>query len=119
MHGSVDENDRVLEGFWDNVSRIEKEHIILYVADQERSCCFYTAVLGNESILHVPGMTEFRLPGVAVLGLMPEKGIKRLLGSGLPDPGRLLEQFDSYRAPSVNKAAWILEQDMKDKENGS
>lgn len=32
-------------------------------------------------------MTEFEIGG-AVLGLMPEAGIKRLLGDGLPDPGR-------------------------------
>ena len=33
-----------------------------------------------------PGMTEFALPGGSILGLMPESGIKRLLGSVLPDP---------------------------------
>jgi uncharacterized glyoxalase superfamily protein PhnB len=31
-------------------------------------------------------MTEFELPGGAVLGLMPESGIKRLLGETIPDP---------------------------------
>lgn len=31
-------------------------------------------------------MTEFALPGGAVLGLMPEAGIRRLLGDVLPDP---------------------------------
>lgn len=36
-------------------------------------------------------MTEFALPGTgggAVLGLMPEAGIRRLLGEVLPDPAR-------------------------------
>jgi len=31
-------------------------------------------------------MTEFEMPGGAVLGLMPISGIKRLLGPALPDP---------------------------------
>ncbi len=61
-------------------------HLILYVADQDRSAAFYGAVLGRRPRLHVPGMTEFELPGGAVLGLMPETGIRRLLGAALPDP---------------------------------
>ncbi len=36
--------------------------------------------------LDVTGMTEFELLDGAVLGLMPEAGIKRLLGDALPDP---------------------------------
>lgn len=61
-------------------------HLILYVKDQERSARFYGAALGREPRLHVPGMTEFDLDGGAVLGLMPEAGIRRLLGDPLPDP---------------------------------
>ena len=61
-------------------------HFILYVADQERSTAFYAQVLGIAPRLHVPGMTEFALPGGAILGLMPENGIRRLLGDALPDP---------------------------------
>ncbi|MBI2383105.1 MAG: VOC family protein [Gammaproteobacteria bacterium] len=61
-------------------------HFILYVADQARSTIFYKKVLGCEPRLDVPGMTEFSLPGGAVLGLMPEAGIRRLLGPSLPDP---------------------------------
>ena len=61
-------------------------HFIFYVADQERSSAFYAAVLAVVSRLHVPGMTEFDLPGGGVLGLMPEKAIRSLLGSALPDP---------------------------------
>lgn len=60
-------------------------HLILYVRDQERARAFYEAVLGAPPRLHVPGMTEFALPGGAVLGLMPEAGIRRLLPA-LPDP---------------------------------
>lgn len=64
----------------------DTSHFILYVADQQRSAAFYSAVLGAEPRLHVEGMTEFALPGGAVLGLMPEAGIERLLGPALPKP---------------------------------
>lgn len=63
-------------------------HFILYVADRARSRDFYAAVLAKEPRLDVPGMTEFELGGDAVLGLMPESGIRRLLGEALPDPSR-------------------------------
>lgn len=63
-------------------------HLILYVADASRSKAFWREVLGRAPRLDVPGMTEFDLPGGAVLGLMPESGIKRLLGAELPDPAR-------------------------------
>jgi uncharacterized protein len=61
-------------------------HFILYVRDQDLSASFYSRVLGIAARLHVPGMTEFDLPGGGVLGLMPEQGIRALLGAGLPDP---------------------------------
>lgn len=60
---------------------------ILYVADQEKSTQFYSRVLDRAPDLHVPGMTEFKLNDGSVLGLMPESGIKRLLGEALSDPG--------------------------------
>lgn len=63
-----------------------KAHLILYVADQRRSAEFYRAVLGVAPTLDVPGMTEFRLAEGAVLGLMPEDGIARLLGAGVAHP---------------------------------
>lgn len=61
-------------------------HFILYVADQGRSESFYAEVLGKRPSLSVPGMTEFELGGGAVLGLMPSRGIRSLLGEALPDP---------------------------------
>jgi len=67
---------------------ITAAHLILYVADQRRSATFYTAVLDRAPRLDVSGMTELELEGGAVLGLMPESGIKRLLGPALPDPAR-------------------------------
>ncbi|MEW6405929.1 MAG: VOC family protein [Chloroflexota bacterium] len=62
-----------------------KSHFVLYVKDQNRSTAFYTRVLGQEPSLHVPGMTEFQLAENCVLGLMPQAGIKRLLGARLPN----------------------------------
>lgn len=61
-------------------------HIILYVKDQARSADFYAFVLDMKPSLNVPGMTQFKLSETCVLGVMPEDGIKRLLGSKLPDP---------------------------------
>ena len=61
-------------------------HFILYVADQRRATSFWTAVLDRQPSLDVPGMTEFPLAKAAVLGLMPEASIRKLLGSELPDP---------------------------------
>ena len=63
-----------------------ESHFILYVADQPRSTHFYAGVLGVAPRLEVPGMTEFALPGGGVLGLMPEAGIKALLGTAIADP---------------------------------
>lgn len=73
-------------------------HFILYVADQDRSATFHQQVLGRPPRLHVPGMTEFQLPGGATLGLMPESGIRALLGSRLPDPalGRGIPRAELY-----------------------
>ncbi len=65
-----------------------RAHFILYVSDQARSREFYAAVLAGPPRLHVPGMTEFDLGEGAVLGLMPEAGIRRLLGAAIPDPAR-------------------------------
>ena len=61
-------------------------HFILYVKDQGASTRFYERVLDQEPTLNVPGMTEFSLSETSVLGLMPESGIKQLLGEPLPDP---------------------------------
>jgi len=63
-------------------------HTILYVADQKKSTDFYSFVLGRIPTLDVPGMTEFKLSDKHILGLMPEKGIKKLLGEKLPDPSQ-------------------------------
>lgn len=61
-------------------------HFILYVAEQATATTFWTAVLDQAPSLNVPGMTEFTLGPATVLGLMPEAGIRALLGPVLPDP---------------------------------
>lgn len=61
-------------------------HTILYVEDQNRSTDFYKALLAMYPSLNVPGMTEFKLSDTHILGLMPKKGIKRLLGDKITNP---------------------------------
>jgi catechol 2,3-dioxygenase-like lactoylglutathione lyase family enzyme len=96
--------------------------IILYVSDQERSKTFYEAVLQNKPVLHVPGMTEFILSADFKLGLMPEKGIAKILtpftphpetGNGIPrcelylflgNPAKVLEQAVKAGAKEISKA---------------
>ncbi|MDP4198041.1 MAG: VOC family protein [Bacteroidota bacterium] len=64
---------------------IRSFEVILYVADQAHSRDFYAAILGLTPALDVPGMTEFQI-GDATLGLMPSRGIKRLLGDSIKNP---------------------------------
>ena len=59
--------------------RSMRAHFIVYVPDQEAAARFFRSVLAAEPRLDVPGRTEFELGG-AVLGLMPEAGIRRLVG---------------------------------------
>ncbi|MBI4930390.1 MAG: VOC family protein [Bacteroidetes bacterium] len=60
--------------------------IILYVANQESSRDFYSTVLQQQPSLDVPGMTEFFLADNLKLGLMPEKGIAKILVPFTPHP---------------------------------
>jgi len=60
--------------------------IILYVADQQKSRDFYSAVLQKKPTLDVPGMTEFELSESLKLGLMPEAGIVKILLDKTPHP---------------------------------
>ncbi|APR78824.1 Hypothetical protein A7982_04171 [Minicystis rosea] len=66
---------------------VDRAHFIFYVRDQDASTTFFREVLAREPTLNVPGMTEFELGSGAVLGLMPEAGIVRLLGASI-DPAR-------------------------------
>ncbi len=63
-------------------------YFILYVEDQIRSTEFYEAALGVKATLQVPGITEFELTQSTILAVMPESGIKNLLGDALPDPAQ-------------------------------
>ncbi len=89
---------------------VERVHFILYVDDPVRAKAFYSAVLGAEPTLDVPGMTEFTLPGGAILGLMPGDGIRRLLegrvvpgGAGAPPRAELYLLMD--RAADAHQRA--------------
>ena len=65
---------------------------ILYVTDQEASRRFYESVLAQAPILDVPGMTEFAVCESVTIGLMPERGIRRLLNlnaDGVTDPSQI------------------------------
>jgi catechol 2,3-dioxygenase-like lactoylglutathione lyase family enzyme len=67
--------------------RIDAAHLVLYVRDQARSARFWRAVLGAAPRLDVPGMTEFALGPRAVLGLMSQDAIARLLPALPPSSG--------------------------------
>jgi hypothetical protein len=60
--------------------------IILYVADQVISKNFYESILYQPPILDVPGMTEFNISPYLKLGLMPEKGIAKIICPSMPHP---------------------------------
>lgn len=60
--------------------------IILYVKDQNKSKIFYEKILEKTPALDVHGMTEFKLTEDFKLGLMPEKGIAKILTPSTPHP---------------------------------
>lgn len=59
---------------------------ILYVNDQQVSAEFYTKLFRQNPDLNVPGMTEFKLAENCKLGLMPNKGIAKILSDKTPHP---------------------------------
>lgn len=65
---------------------VKSNMFILYVKEQERSKVFYESVLQSAPILHVPGMTEFKIAEGVILGLMPENGIAKILSPVMPHP---------------------------------
>ena len=60
--------------------------IILYVSNQETSSRFYQELFRCTPSLNVPGMTEFILSDNCKLGLMPNKGIAKILADQTPHP---------------------------------
>ena len=91
--------------------KITRAHFILYVANQEKSSEFYSAVLGTQPILEVPGMTEFRLGSGAILGLMPVASAARLLDRELSDFGAnpKAEIYLLVTEPAVHHARALAE----------
>jgi uncharacterized glyoxalase superfamily protein PhnB len=95
--------------------------IIFYVSDQLRSRDFYANMLAKTPVLDVPGMTEFMLTENFKLGLMPEKGIAKILvphtkdpaeGNGIPrcelylvvdDPGEFMRRAIANGAKEISK----------------
>lgn len=76
---------------------VARVNFILYVHDQRASAAFYQEVLATKPTLDVPGMTEFHLGDGVVLGLMPERGIMRLLdGAVNPASARGVPRAELY-----------------------
>ncbi len=69
------------------MQHIQFIHTILYVNDQQLSTEFYTKLFRQNPELNVPGMTEFQLAKNFKLGLMPNKGIAKILADKTPHPG--------------------------------
>jgi len=67
-------------------NKFEEVQFIIYVSDQSGSRDFYKKVLLIEPSLDVPGMTEFQLNEKCKLGLMPEKGIAKILSDKTMEP---------------------------------
>lgn len=68
------------------INHIKLIETILYVSSQEDSCQFYRKLFRKAPDLHVPGMTEFRISENCKIGLMPNKGIAKILGDKTPHP---------------------------------
>lgn len=70
------------------MKHIKLVETILYVNDQQTSANFYTKLLRQTPDLNVPGMTEFKLSENCKLGLMPNKGIAKILSDKTPHPDK-------------------------------
>ncbi len=68
------------------MKHIQSIETILYVNDQQASTDFYTKIFRQNPDLNVPGMTEFELARNCKLGLMPNKGIAKILLDKTPHP---------------------------------
>lgn len=70
------------------IKHIKHIETILYVKDQEISRKFYQKIFRNEADLNVPGITEFNISDNCKVGLMPNKGIAKILTDKTPHPDR-------------------------------
>lgn len=68
------------------MKQIQFIETILYVNDQQASANFYTKLFRQNPEVNVPGMTEFTLAETCKLGLMPNKGIAKILRGNTPHP---------------------------------
>ena len=68
------------------MKHIQHIETILYVNDQQASAEFYAKLFRKNPDLNVPGMTEFKLAENFKLGLMPNKGIAKILADKIPHP---------------------------------
>ncbi|HRD58700.1 MAG TPA: hypothetical protein PK504_11655 [Ferruginibacter sp.] len=68
------------------MKHIQLIETILYVNDQQKSAVFYTKLFRQNPDLNVTGMTEFKLAENCKLGLMPNKGIAKILLDKTPHP---------------------------------
>ena len=68
------------------INQIKHIEIILYVNDQAISYNFYKKLFRKEADLNVPGMTEFNISENCKVGLMPNKGIAKILAGKTPHP---------------------------------
>lgn len=70
------------------MTHIKLIETILYVSNQEISSEFYQKIFRKSPDLNVPGMTEFKLSENCKLGLMPNKGIAKILADKTPHPDK-------------------------------
>lgn len=68
------------------MKHIKSLDIILYVHDQNTSAQFYQKLFRQAPDLNVPGMTEFILSENTKIGIMPGKGIAKILAEKTPHP---------------------------------
>ncbi|MFT4223400.1 VOC family protein [Dysgonomonas sp.] len=80
------------------MKHIQLLEIILYVDEQEVSSTFYEKIFRRKPDLNVPGMTEFILSENCKMGLMPNKGIAKILADKAPHPdsGRGIPRCELY-----------------------
>ena len=65
---------------------MDEIEFIIYVKDQQKSKWFYENIFQISPFLDVPGMTEFKLTDNVKLGIMPERGIAKIISKKLPHP---------------------------------
>lgn len=80
------------------MKHIQQIETILYVSDQQASAAFYSKLFRQKPDLDVQGMTAFKLSENCTLGLMPNKGIAKILSNKTlhPDLGNGIPRCELY-----------------------